>query len=117
MGEKCSIDKAIEVLKENSETIHNVSEWAKVMHLSRSYFSRVFTQNFGLNPKEFLTDYRISLISNEIKQHPEAIEFAIAVNIGFADNNSLSKYLKYHFDKTFLEFKDEIIHKKTQIRY
>lgn len=108
MKEKTSILEALSVLEANSLLIITVSDWANEMGYSRSYFSRRFKNEFGLCPKEYLRDFRLRLIKEEIIKDPEAIGYCIAINCGFIDEKALHKYLNFHFDLSLSKVKAQI---------
>jgi len=108
MKRKIHIGEALEVLEENSLNILTVTEWADKISYSRSYFCREFTKEFGLNPKDYLKDFRLRLIKAEIQKEPEAIGYKIAINCGFIDEKALHKYLNLHFDLCLSKVKAQV---------
>ncbi|MCH2451443.1 MAG: AraC family transcriptional regulator [Gracilimonas sp.] len=102
------ISEAIRVLENNYLKILTVYEWADEMGYSRSYFCRIFKKEFGINPKDKLKAFRLTIIKEEVRKSPEAIGYEIAVNIGLADSKSLRKFLYTHFDKNLTALKQEL---------
>ena len=101
---KTSISRAVQVLEERGMEILTVSEWAGAMG-----FSRQFTEEFGVNPKDYLRDMRLQAITEEIQKDPDAIGYKIAVNLGFTDERALHKYLVFHCNMTFRQYKKEVL--------
>ena len=106
---KESISRAVQILEEKGMEILTVSEWADALGYSRAYFSRAFTSEFGLNPKDYLRDLRLQAITEEIHKDPDAIGYKIAVNLGFTDERALHKYLVFHCNKTLRQYKKEVL--------
>lgn len=108
MKKKCSIEQAIQVLETADPPILTVSDWAHVLGYSRSHFSRCFTREFSLNPKDYLKQYRMQMIREEVGRDPEAIGYKIAVNCGFIDEKALHKFLYLHYRTSLTEVKSRV---------
>lgn len=108
MNTRTNIAKALSVLETNTLEIITVTDWATELGFSRSYFSRSFKKEFGLCPKEYLKDFRLRVIKEEIRKDPEAIGYKIAVNCGFIDEKALHKYLDFHFDLCLSKVKAQV---------
>ena len=111
MGEENekAIFASVEILEKKGTEIFTVSEWANKTGLSRAHFSRSFTREFGINPKDYLKDFKLRAISQEIKKSPTAIGYKIAVNVGFIDDKALYKYLSFHCNMTLTEYKKQVV--------
>lgn len=103
---RTEITKAVNVFEENYREILTVTDWANYMGYSRSYFCRIFTNEFGINPKDHIKLYRLRLIKKELKKDPEAIGYKIAISTGLSDEKALHKFLTIHFDKTLSELRE-----------
>lgn len=111
MGErsnKVGIESAIKILNDNYLNILTVTEWAYAMGYSRSYFCRTFSEEFGINPKDYLKLFRLRLIKKEIKKDPDAIGYKIAVLTGLSNEKALHKFLNTHFDKNLTVLRSEL---------
>ncbi len=106
---KEGISRAVQILEERGMEILTVSEWAEAVGYSRAYFSRRFTEEFGVNPKIYLKEFRLRSITKEIVKDPEAIGYKIAINLGFTDEKALHKYLVFHCGMTLKQYKDEVL--------
>lgn len=97
MRTKKPIDRAIEVLQANITAIGTVTEWARVMGYSRSYFSKRFHEIFGCCAIEVLIGIKFSLIVQIISEHPERESDYIARLAGFSNAQALRRFLRYNY--------------------
>lgn len=108
MKRKLRIENVITILECNRLNILTVSDWALKMRYSRSHFSRCFKKEFGVSPKDYLKEFRLRLIKEEIRKDPEAIGYKIAVNCGFLDEKALHKYLAFNYSTTLSGVKSQV---------
>lgn len=104
-----SIEKSIGVLDKNLKEISNVSEWAKYMGYSRSYFSTRFAECFGESPLDCLCRVRYRKLHKAILQYPHKTSRAIAQEIGLRDEQALYKFLRKHYDTNFTEVREKLL--------
>lgn len=104
-----AISSALLFLKNHPLEIMTVTEWAYLMGYSRSHFCRCFKKEFGVAPKRRLRVLRLRLIRNELRKHPHAIGYEVAMNAGFCDNKSLHQYISFHCNMNLSEFKIQFV--------
>ena len=78
--------------KNLSDPFLTVSEIAASVKISETYCRRMFTQNFGVSPKQYLIDMRIKL-AKQLLLEDEKLISDIAESCGFGS--------VYHFSRTF----------------
>jgi transcriptional regulator GlxA family with amidase domain len=72
----------IEFLKDNLRRDISVEEMAEVMHLSRSHFTRIFSEEMGTSPRMYLEDLRLkTAIGLLFDEHISVKETAIRCGI------------------------------------
>ncbi len=102
------IEKAVKVLEKNIASICTVEEWAERMgYNSTDYFSRKIRNYYGVRPKELIVEKKLDKIRACLRQNPDKIYFCIARDLGFADNDSLYKFVKRHTGKSITGLKRE----------
>ena len=94
-----------EVIKSaNSNPIKFTKELASIACLSEKQFCRVFSDNIGLSPKEFLRIIRIQRALS-ILQNSSKLSFAqLAYDCGYTDQSHLIKEFKQYIGNTPKEF-------------
>lgn len=103
-----NIAKALAVLEKDIAVIHTVSEWAERMgYNSTDYFSRKVRNYYGVRPKEIMVEKKLEKIRACFREDPDKINFCIARELGFIDNNSLYKFVKRHTGKSITSLKRE----------
>lgn len=102
------LDKATDILKKNIVNICTVSEWADLMGYSNvQYFSRKVRTKYRKPTSKILREKKLELICSLFRDHPDEVFFYVAVEAGFANEQSLSKFVKRATGKTLTEFKSE----------
>ena len=102
------IEHAVEILEEHIANICSVGEWAEVMGFeSEKYFTRKIRAHFRKSPYKLIVEKKLERIKKELTSSSEEIFFSIALDLGFADNNSFYKFVKRHTGKTPTELKWE----------
>ena len=102
------IDVAIRILENNIVEVCTVTEWAELMvYPSTAYFSRKIRTTYKKSPSKLIQQAKLKLITSLFKKHPNQIYFFIAVEAGFANYQSLAKFIKHTTGKTVTEFKSE----------
>lgn len=103
-----NIEEALIVLEKNIVNINTVAEWAQLMEYSSSgYFSRSIRTSFRKPPSKLIQKAKLDLIASLFIKHPNEIYFFIAIESGFANGQSLAKFVKRATGKTLTEFKTE----------
>lgn len=84
------LDKAMHFIKTNYSRNISVSAIAEYLGINANYLSRIFKQNYGIAPAEFLRDYRIGL-SYKLLLHTTMPINQIAMSVGFNDPQYFSR--------------------------
>ena len=74
-----------------------------MVHLERSYLSRIFCQRFGKSPKQYLTDVRIEHAATLLDEGNSVRQAALAV--GYSDIAAFSKIFKEKTGVSPLDYK------------
>jgi transcriptional regulator GlxA family with amidase domain len=99
-NEEISIQKSVEILKEDLKEIDRVSEWAEACcYNNPKKFSRLFRNHFGERPsvvmKKMKVDKAIELLSNG----EDLSNYEIALKIGKRDEQALYHFIKQQTGK------------------
>lgn len=89
---KKKIEKAIEYINDNLEFDTSLSLLASISNLSLYYFIRVFKQEVGLTPKEYILQQRIKKAKQLILQDIPLSH--VSLMCGFYDQSHMLKYFK-----------------------
>lgn len=87
------ISQAMELMEANLTGTVSLAELAATCKLSKSHFSRAFTQATGLPPHRWLLNRRVELSKVMLKE-PDSDLAAVALNCGFADQSHFSRVFK-----------------------
>jgi len=91
-----SFEELLIMLRDNLYREISVVEMAGLMNLSRSHFSRLFTSNTGMSPREYLEDLRlrsaISILQNESITIKE-----VAARVGIRDENYFCRIFRKYY--------------------
>lgn len=100
------INEALTILENHATEICTVTEWAELMeYSSTAYFSRKIRTHYKESPIKVIQKQKLELIISLFRKYPNQIFFFIAVEAGFANYQSLSKFVKRATGKTVTEFK------------
>ena len=103
-----NIEYAVIVLEENISSIFTVKEWAEEMgYSSEKYFSRIIRNHYGKRPKEVIKEVKLQAIKQKITNNPEEIFYAIAKELGFANDQALYKFVKRYTGQSLTSVKME----------
>ena len=103
------LEDAFTILERNRVNISTVSEWAQLMEYpSSAYFSRRIRTRYRKPPSKLIQKAKLDLIASLFIKHPNEIYFFIAIESGFANSQSLSKFVKRATGKTLTEFKQGV---------
>ena len=80
--------------------IHHVQKLADEVHMSKSHFSRVFKQQTGFSPYDYVLISRLNR-AKDLLQKTEMSVASIAYETGF---NSESNFILFGFRKSFTTF-------------
>ena len=85
------INRAVELLRSNHGHGMNVDSLATEAGLSRSHFSRIFTDLYGCSPGAFIRRIRIESVAERLRNGAQAED--IARDMGWRDRNSMVQYI------------------------
>ncbi|MDR3147884.1 MAG: AraC family transcriptional regulator [Treponema sp.] len=74
----------------------SVAEMADVMHLSRSHFTRIFSQEMGISPRLYLEDLRLRTAMDILFREGSSVKEA-AIQCGIPDVNYFCRLFKKRF--------------------
>jgi xylan 1,4-beta-xylosidase len=77
---------------------------AEHFNLSRSYFSRYFRKEMGINYLEYLTSFRLEKAAQKIRNSKDRIS-RIAMEVGFENVNNFNLRFKKKYNATPLEYR------------
>ena len=84
---------ALEYIRNHYATPMKISEIASVCHISESHFRRLFEENIGMTPVEYLNQVRIRKACDLIKKTGNSME-EIAVKVGFTTTSTFNRNFK-----------------------
>ena len=70
-----------------------VREIAHTLHMDSAYLTRIFTQKYGIAPKEYLIDRRIEYAKKLLRESDASIK-EIAISVGYDDQLYFSRIFK-----------------------
>lgn len=102
---KNEIANAIKHIQENYDKDITVDAIAKTASFSKYYFMRIFKNLTGLNPYEYLINYRMNASKKLLIETNLSIN-EIAAKCGFSDSNHYIRAFKRTIDTTPLKFRN-----------
>lgn len=116
-GNSATISGALEYISRHFSEQLKVEELAEMFHVSETHFRRVFTENMGKTPMEYINWIRINAACEQLKRTKDSIS-TIAVNVGFSTlttfNRNFRKLMKVspqewrnnpeHYERKLLEY-------------
>ena len=87
------VERSIIIMQNNISTPVAIKDIAKELHLDRSYFSTLFTEEVGVSPKEYYLDLRIKRAETLLSRYPLSVN-QVARATGFNDLAGFSKLFK-----------------------
>ncbi|MBI4650232.1 helix-turn-helix transcriptional regulator [Candidatus Desantisbacteria bacterium] len=115
ISNRLEIDKAIEYLYQNLDKKITVDNLAKAACMSPSHFFRVFKNEIGQPPQDYLNKVRMKIVKNLLKASDKPIT-EIALDCGFGSSSYLSACFRKAFNITPSDyqkaFKKDSISKK-----
>ena len=82
----------------------NVAELARELDCSREYLSRQFRASTGVTPLDYLTQHRLKLVAQELRENTEKLD-VIAQRTGFGGANYLCRVFRKQYGLTPVEFR------------
>lgn len=105
------IKRAVELMKSNYKNYLSIEYIANCLSLSRTYFSKLFTSQIGLNPSTYLTNLRLER-SLELLSKPNASIKSIAKEVGFDNQLYFSQVFKKKYGLNPTEFRKKCLQDK-----
>lgn len=99
-----SIKTALRIIDYNYSSSISVEQIAKRLSLNTSYFSRIFTEQVGISPKQYLLNKRMDR-AKELLNVTDASIFEIANSVGYEDQLYFSRIFKKHVGLSPNEYK------------
>ncbi len=100
------IRPALEYIRDKFATPMKIAEIASVCHMSESHFRRLFEENLGMTPVDYLNQVRIKKACDLIRKTGYSME-EIAVKVGFSTTSTFNRNFKriigtspYHWKKS-----------------
>ncbi|MCI6536515.1 AraC family transcriptional regulator [uncultured Eubacterium sp.] len=100
------IRPALEHIRDNFANPTKIAEIASVCHMSESHFRRLFEENMGMTPVDYLNQVRIKKACDMIRKTGYSME-EIAVKVGFSTTSTFNRNFKrivgtspYHWKKS-----------------
>lgn len=87
------IRPALEHIREHYASSMKIAEIAEVCHMSESHFRRLFEENIGMTPVEYLNQVRVKKACDLIKKTGYSME-EIAMKVGFTTTSTFNRNFK-----------------------
>ena len=97
------IDRAVRYINENYGFPITIKDVADYVGFDRSYFFKIFKQQIGVSPKEYLINQRMSKARSLMKD-TEYSCYEICKMVGYEDYSNFSKTFKKRYGKTPREY-------------
>lgn len=103
--------KAVDLIHKNYNKRLTIEYIANELNLNRSYFSKLFTKNIGMNPITYLTELRLEKAVGLLRDPNLSIK-SISKEIGYSNQLYFSQVFKHKFKLTPQEFREKSINQK-----
>lgn len=103
-----SISDTLAFIEKNYTRQITVDELAKMAHLSSRHFIRLFIQNYGITPKQYIMQLRIRYACRRLEQSAKSIS-DIAFESGFTDTNYFTSCFKSRMGKSPKEYRTHFL--------
>lgn len=100
-------NKIVTYIQNNIDRDIRLAEMAKVMDMNSSYFCRIFQQEIGISPHQFILQLRIEKAKQMLKQNAETSILDIAVSCGFSSQNILNRHFRKFVGTTPTQYRKE----------
>lgn len=97
------IDRAVRYINENYGFPITIKDVADYVGFDRSYFFKIFKQQIGVSPKEYLINQRMSKARSLMKDSEYSC-YEICKMVGYEDYSNFSKTFKKRYGKTPREY-------------
>jgi AraC-like DNA-binding protein len=91
-----AVQRALEALQRDVRRRWSVQSLAKAVGLSRAAFARRFTQALGVGPIAYLTELRLALAAERLREQDESLA-QVAREVGYESEFAFSRAFKRRF--------------------
>ncbi|MGL6037922.1 MAG: helix-turn-helix domain-containing protein [Soonwooa sp.] len=95
----------IDFIKQNLNQKLNIDQMAKMAYVSKSNFFKMFKEELGISPNDFILKERINLAKDLLKKRESIKE--VAFQTGFTDTNYFTRVFKQHEGTTPKSFQKD----------
>ncbi len=95
---------AIKFIDQYYDSAISVTDIAKNLYISSAYFSKIFKQQVGVCPKEYIVNYRILKFIDKYKSNPKLRVSELALNCGFTDPSYFARAFRNRFGRSPTEY-------------
>ena len=99
------VKTALKIIDYNYSSPITIEQISKRVSLNPSYFSRIFTEQVGMSPKQYLLNKRLTR-AKELLKETNASVFEIANSVGYDDQLYFSRIFKKHIGISPTEYKN-----------
>ena len=99
------VKTALKIIDYNYSSPITIEQISKRVSLNPSYFSRLFTEQVGISPKQYLLNKRLNR-AKELLSETNASIFEIANSVGYDDQLYFSRIFKKHIGISPTEYKN-----------
>ena len=92
---KDPVDTVLNLIHSQYMTPLTVQQMAEMVHLERTYFSKIFSEKMGLSPQRYLIEYRMKQAKTFL-----SLGYGVtttAISVGYTDIYNFSKIFKQRF--------------------
>lgn len=104
--------KMVRIIKQNYASTLSIPELSKQAGISQRQLERLFKKRFRVNPREYIIKLRILIAADQLSQSRKSIT-QIALDCGFYDHSSFTRYFSRNMGCTPLAYRKE---RSSQIR-
>ena len=98
------IKAALRIIDYNYTSPITINQIAERLSLNSSYFSRIFTEQTGMSPKQYILNKRMERAKELLKETDISV-YEIAYSVGYEDQLYFSRIFKKHIGMPPLEFR------------
>lgn len=106
-GRRKYVTKAIKWIEDHYHEVSSISDVAKELDISESYLSRLFKTYMGYTFVEYLTDYRIKIAIQLLKDHTIKV-YEVSEKVGYNDPRYFGILFKKKMGVTPMVYKNNL---------
>lgn len=103
--ERMPVAEALKVLRQHIEEIYTVSDWARIMGYSRSYFSRQIRKLYKEKPVDLLRKVKLKVALEAFTENPASKAYVVACKTGFGSARALGQFVSRNYSITLPEMR------------